>query len=104
MDERDSLDEDVVVFELLTFEDVEAFCGRFRSRWPGWSYADADIWLFSIDLLAPTDDLPVLLHEARELVGELGLPSIRFHLDGRAYELDSIPGQQATQSASAAQD
>jgi hypothetical protein len=91
MEERDPLDDDdVVVFELPNSEDVDAFCTHFRSRWPGWSYADADVWLFTVDLLAPTDDLPVLLHEARELGGELGLTTIRFHLDGRVYELEAL--------------
>jgi hypothetical protein len=97
MEERDLLDDDVVVFELPNSEGVEAFCAHFRSRWPGWSYADADVWLFTIDLLAPTD-LPVLLHEAQELVGKLGLTTIRFHLDGRVYDLDALPAEQATLS------
>jgi len=88
MDAWDSLADGGVVFELPTFADVQAFGARFRSRWPGWSYADADVWLFTIDLLAPTDDLPVLLREAQELAGRLRRPTIRFHLDGRVYELD----------------
>jgi len=98
MDDPDPLDDDVVVFELPTSDDVEAFCAHFRSRWPGWSYEDADLWLFTIDLLAPADDLPVLLREAQELVAELGLPTIQFHLDGRVYDLDALPAEQPTLS------
>jgi hypothetical protein len=84
----DDLD-DVLVFELPSRENVEAFRERFGSRLPCGSYEDAHVWLFTIELLAPTEDLPVLLREARDLLAELGLPSIRFSLDGRLYALDA---------------
>jgi hypothetical protein len=78
--------DDVVIFELATLADMVAFREHFRPQWDGWSDADETAWLFMIRLLA-TSDLAGLLREAQELVAELGLPDIRFSLDGRIYQL-----------------
>ena len=88
MDEFELQLSDVVLFELPTFEDTQAFRIRFRPRWPGWSIADGELWLFAVDLIDSGDDLPQLLHEAQELLAERGLPAARFVLDGRVYQLD----------------
>jgi len=80
--------EDTLIFELPAFEDVEAFNDRFRQRWEGWSHADEDLWLFTAHVDG-SGDIATLLREAQELVAELGLPSIRFCLDGRVYVLDA---------------
>ena len=37
MDDFDFELDDIVMFELPTFPDMEAFCDRFRPRWQGWS-------------------------------------------------------------------
>jgi len=87
MDELDLDLDDYVLFELPTFEDVEAFEDRLRPRWPGWSVADDDIWLVAADISGASDVLPRLFREAQELLAELGLPDMRFFLDGRVYWL-----------------
>jgi hypothetical protein len=84
----DFLLDDVVLFELPTFEDVEAFSHHLRSRWPGWSDADEHTWLFTVNLLGgEPDELAQLLRRVQDLLAELGLPAIRFYLDGRVYGL-----------------
>jgi hypothetical protein len=88
MDEFEQQLSDVVLFELPSFEDTQAFRIRFRPRWPGWSVADNEVWLFAVDLMEASDELPGLLREAREVLADRGLPAIRFVLDGRVYELD----------------
>jgi hypothetical protein len=85
----DTLDfdlDDVVFFELPTFEHAEAFRERFRPRFDGWSDSDEEGWLFTVRLDAETD-LAGLLREAQGLVAELGLAAIRFCVDGRIYML-----------------
>jgi hypothetical protein len=89
MDDLDFQLNDVVVFELPTFEDVEAFCDRLRPQFPGWSRADEQVWLFAADLGTGQGDLTSLLREAQELLSELALPVIRFCLDGRVYLLEA---------------
>jgi hypothetical protein len=88
MDDLDRELDDVVLFELPTPEDVEAFCDRIRPRWEGWSDADEDVWLCTARL-EKTGDLAPLLREVQELIAELGLDAIDFCLDGRAYRLDA---------------
>lgn len=88
MDELDLQLSDVVVFELPTFEDAQAFRVRLRSRWPGWSHHDEQGWLFAAELGTDPDALPLLLREAQELVAELDLPAICFVLDNRIYALE----------------
>jgi hypothetical protein len=90
--------DDVVLFELPTQEDVEAFCARIRTRWGGWSDADEDVWLVTAELKGGGDLVP-LLHQARALVSELGLPGIRYCLDGRIYVLEAARAPVATERA-----
>jgi hypothetical protein len=99
MDELGLQLDDVVVFELPTLADSEAFSARLRSRWPGWSDADEGVWLFTAELQGGRGELAKLLHAAEELLVELGLAAIRFYVDGRVYVLeptrplrDSAPG------------
>lgn len=80
--------DDTVTFELPTLACNAAFSLRLRSRWPGWSAHDHAGWLFAADLIGAEDGLAVLLREAQELLEELGLPEIRFCLDGRVYTLE----------------
>ena len=80
--------DDMVLFELPTHEDVEAFLDRIRPRWEGWSDAEEDVWLCTARL-ERSGDLAPLLREVQELIGELGLDEINFCLDGRAYRLDA---------------
>jgi hypothetical protein len=82
--------DDIVLFELPTYEDVEAFCERLRPRFEGWSDADEQLWLFTAKL-ADSSDLAPLLREAAQLVAELGLEEIDYCVDGRAYVLAAAP-------------
>jgi hypothetical protein len=88
MDELDLQLSDVVLFELPSFADAQAFRVRLRSRWPGWSHHDEQGWLFAAELGTEPDALPLLLREAQELVAELDLPAICFVLDSRTYVLE----------------
>ena len=45
MDDSNLELDEIVIFELPTFPDLEAFCERFRPRWSGWSHADEQVWL-----------------------------------------------------------
>jgi hypothetical protein len=87
MDDFDRELDDFVLFELPTYEGMEAFCERLRPRWEGWSDADEDGWLVSAELNG--GDLAELLREAQELIAKLGHDSIRFCLDGRLYVLEA---------------
>jgi hypothetical protein len=79
--------DDIMLFELPTLACNAAFSLQFRSRWPGWSSHDEAGWLFAAELVDGEDGLAVLLREAQDLLEELGLPAIRFYLDGRVYTL-----------------
>ena len=81
--------DDIVMFELPTLACNAAFSLRLRSRWPGWSAHDDAGWLFSAELLEDGEGLAVLLREAQDLLEELGLPAIRFCLDGVVYPLEA---------------
>ena len=89
----------MVVFELPSFEDAEAFRVRLRPRWPGWSHHDEQGWLFAAELDTEPGDLPVLLHEAQDLLAELGLPAICFILDCRTYVLEPGYGLEVARTA-----
>jgi hypothetical protein len=92
--------DDVVLFELPTHEDVEAFCERIRPRWEGWSDAEEDTWVCTAQL-ERSGDLAPLLREVQKLIAELGLDTIYFSLDGRAYRLDAArPPREADLAAS----
>jgi len=102
MDEFEVQLSDVVLFELPTFEAAQAFRVRLRSRWPGWSHDDDQVWLFAAELGAEVDDLALLLREAQELLAELGVPAVVFVLDGRSYILDrSEPVYEPTEKQAA---
>jgi hypothetical protein len=89
MDDFEDQFSDVVLFELPTFEDTQAFRARFRSRWGGWSHEDDEVWLFAAELAGTGHELSELLREAQGLLSDRSIPSIRFVLDGRVYALES---------------
>jgi hypothetical protein len=90
MDELELQLSDVVLFELPTFEDAQAFRTRLRPRWHGWSLADDDIWLFAAELGPEADGLALLLREAQNLIVERELPPVRFVVDNRVYVLEPV--------------
>lgn len=81
--------DDIVMFELPTLACNAAFSLRLRSRFPGWSAHDDAGWLFAAELLEDGEGMAVLLREAQDLLDELGLPAIRFCLDGVVYTLEA---------------
>jgi hypothetical protein len=81
--------DDIVMFELPTLACNAAFSLRLRSRWPGWSAHDDAGWLFAAELLEDGEGMAELLREAQDLLEELGLPAIRFCLDGVVYTLEA---------------
>lgn len=89
MDELDLQLSDIVLFELPTFQAAQAFRVRLRSRWPGWSHDDDQVWLFAAEIGADVDDLALLLRESQQLLAELDVPAVAFFLDGRTYALDA---------------
>jgi hypothetical protein len=80
--------DDLVLFELPTVECSAAFTVRLRSSWPGWATHDPGGWLFAAELQGGEGELARLLREAQNLLEELGVPAIRFYLDGRIYLLE----------------
>jgi hypothetical protein len=94
MDDLDLWLEDVVLFELPTGADCEAFSASLRSRWPGWSDVDGELWLFTAELRGVDGELAELLRLAQELLVELGLTAIRFRVDGRLYNLEPARGRE----------
>jgi hypothetical protein len=76
-----------VIFELPTQSAARAFGAQLRGRWSGWEEPDDECWLFAAHLDACADIAP-LLRRAQELVADLGLPPIRYSLDGRLYVLE----------------
>jgi hypothetical protein len=87
MDEFEREFSNVVLFELPSFEDSTAFRVRLRSRWPGWSHEDEEVWLFAAELGDEPGDLALLLREAQEVLADRDLPAICFTLDDRVYVL-----------------
>jgi hypothetical protein len=87
MDELDLQLDDVLLFELSTFEESQAFRLRLRPRWPGWSHDDEQGWLFACEL-RDGEDLALLLREAEAILVELGRVAVRFLVDGRVYVLE----------------
>jgi hypothetical protein len=83
-----TLELDIVIFELPTVPDLEAFCERFRPRWSGWSDTDEEVWLFTAELDSG-GDFASLFREAAGLLFELGVPAVRYWLDGRVYVLEA---------------
>lgn len=79
--------DDLLIFELPTYAALEAFRDRFRPDWDGWTQVDATMWLFALRL-DEHDDVGSVLRAAESLVLRLGLPSVRFTLDGRVYALE----------------
>jgi hypothetical protein len=99
MDDLDLELDDVVLFELPTHSEVDAFVKRIRPRWDGWSDAEEDVWLFTARL-EEDDDLAPLLREAEQLVAELDLAAIHFFLDGRVYLLEPTRASDAARYSS----
>ena len=80
---------DTIRFELPEYVNVDNFCERIRSRWPGSARSEDEIWRVTARLRGNKNDLALLLRVVEDYVAETGLQAIRYHVDGRAYVLEA---------------
>jgi hypothetical protein len=80
---------ETVVFELLDWPGAERLCERLRQHGRIRIHELEGAALVSVELRPEGDELAVLLRAAKNWVDESSIGSIRFHLDGRAYVLES---------------
>jgi hypothetical protein len=86
----DVLDE-TVVFELLDGVGADRLCERLRHRWHVGAYESQDVVLVVAELRPRQDDLAILLRAVKLWLLDYGVGALRFHLDGRAFILESNP-------------
>jgi hypothetical protein len=82
---------DTVVFELLDHRGAELLCERLRHRWHVGAYETEDIVLVAAELRPRQDDLAILLRAVKLWLLDNSVGALRFHLDGRAFVLESNP-------------
>jgi hypothetical protein len=86
----DALDE-TIVFELLDGVGADRLCERLRHRWHVGAYESQDVVLVVAELRPRQDDLAILLRAVKLWLLDYGVGALRFHLDGRAFILESNP-------------
>ncbi len=80
---------ETLVFEVSSIPQGESLCERLRLRWHVDSYDCSDVVLVAAELRPTDDDLAVLLRAVKLWALDSTVPLLRFHLDGRAYVLES---------------
>lgn len=80
---------ETLVFELPSVTQGESLCERLRPRWHVDSYDCGDVVLVASELRPSADDLAVLLRAVKLWALDSTVALLRFHLDGRAYVLES---------------
>jgi len=88
MPAHDDLSE-TVVFETLDRTRAQWLGRRLGSRWLAAMSEDDEGTVVAVGLRPEEGDLAALLRVVEAWVADSGLGAIRFHLDGRAYVLDS---------------
>jgi hypothetical protein len=68
-----------------------SLCERLRHRWHVGAYESEDVVLVVAELRPRQDDLAILLRAVKLWLLDNGLGALRFHLDGRAFVLESNP-------------
>jgi hypothetical protein len=86
----ETLDE-TIVFELLDGVGADRLCERLRHRWHVGAYESEDVVLVVAELRPRQDDLAILLRAVKLWLLDYGVGALRFHLDGRAFILESNP-------------
>jgi hypothetical protein len=81
--------DDLVLFELPVYADVDALSSRVRPRWRGWTRREDDLWLVAAEVDEDPADLATLLREVEAFVADEGLLAIRFCLDGRFHVMEA---------------
>jgi hypothetical protein len=82
---------ETVVFELFDIDGARSLCERLRLRWHSEYYECEDIVLVAAELRPRKDDLAILLRAVKLWLIDRHVGALRFHLDGRAYVLESDP-------------
>jgi hypothetical protein len=82
---------DTVVFELFDHLGAESLCERLRLRWHVGAYETEDVVLVAVELRPGQDDLAILLRAVKLWLLDGSVGALRFHLDGRAFVLESNP-------------
>lgn len=85
----DEVPGETVVFELPARTAGERLWERLRARWSGGVYDGAESALVVVELRSEEGDLATLLRTVQFWAFEHGPNSCTFHLDGRAYVLES---------------
>jgi hypothetical protein len=80
---------ETIVFELQEAGGAMRLWERLRLRWQGDAYADDEGALVAVELGSEEGGLADLLRTVQFWAREDGLEQLTFHLDGRAYILDS---------------
>jgi hypothetical protein len=80
---------ETVVFEIPKRGDAERLWERLRSRWSGNAYEDDEGALVAVELGSEDGDLATLLRTVQFWAHETGHNTLLFHVDGRAYVLES---------------
>jgi hypothetical protein len=80
---------ETVVFELPFRTRAEGLRERLRLRWQIGIYESDDVVLVAAELRSRVDDLAVLLRTVELWLRETDVGVLRFHLDDRAYVLES---------------
>jgi hypothetical protein len=80
---------ETLVFELPCRTQGESLCERLRPRWHVNPYDCGDVILVAAELRPSAEDLAVLLRAVKLWALDSTVALLRFHLDGRAYVLDS---------------
>jgi hypothetical protein len=88
--QAETLDE-TIVFELLDGVGADRLCERLRHRWHVGAYESEDVVLVVAELRPRQDDLAILLRAVKLWLLDYGVGALRFHLDGRAFILESNP-------------
>jgi hypothetical protein len=86
----DALNE-TVVFELFNSSGAGRLCERLGPRWRADFYECEDVVLVAAELRPRQDDLAILLRAVKLWLLDERLGALRFHLDGRAFVLESDP-------------
>jgi hypothetical protein len=82
---------ETVVFELFDSVGAERLCERLRPRWHVDFYECEDIVFVAAELRPQENDLAILLRAVKLWLLDHKVGALRFHLDGRAFVLESNP-------------
>ena len=80
---------DVLLFEIPSYADVDQLHARIRPRWRGWTTCEDEVWLVAAEVKADARDLAALLREVEAYVAATELLAIRYWVDGRFHIMEA---------------